>query len=224
MSASPPDPDMPRMSAPVPPGLDPIALARRRAAFPIVISGPSGVGKTVIVQHLLAQDPTLTNSVSATTRPIRPGEQDGVHYHFYPEPRFQELIQANGFLEWARVHDHFYGTPTAPLEANLARGTGVVLNIDVQGGKNLRAARPDTLLIFIVPPSLPELEKRLRSRGTDSPADIERRLANARGELAEAVNYDYLVVNDSVERAGREILTLVEAERRRFRRLADAPA
>lgn len=224
MNASLPDPARPRTPAAVPPGFDPVALARRRPAFPIVVSGPSGVGKTVIVQYLLSQDSTLTSSVSATTRPIRPGEQDGVHYHFYPDERFQEMIQADGFLEWARVHDHFYGTPAAPLEANLARGLGVVLNIDVQGGKNLRAARPDTLLIFIVPPSLPELEKRLRSRGTDSPADIERRLANALGELAEAVNYDYLIVNDSVERAGREVLTLVEAERRRFRRLADASA
>lgn len=221
MSPTAPDP---APHAPSAPAADPIALARRHAAFPVVVSGPSGVGKTVIVQHLLSLDRTLTNSVSATTRPIRPGEQDGVHYHFYPEARFQELMAAGGFLEWARVHDHFYGTPTAPLEAHLARGTGVVLNIDVQGGKNLRVARPDTLLIFIVPPSMPELEKRLRSRGTDSPADIERRLANARGELAEAVNYDYLVVNDDVERAGREILALVTAERRRFRRLLSAPA
>lgn len=198
---------------------DPILVARRRVTFPVVISGPSGVGKTVLVQRLLGWDKGLINSISATSRPIRPGEVNGRHYYFHDEDRFRRLIQEGGLLEWARVHDYYYGTPAQPLEANLAAGRGVVLNIDVQGARQLRESRRDAVLVFIVPPSLEVLEQRLRKRATDSEADIARRLANARGELEEADRYDYVVVNESVKHAARDILAIVCAERRRRGRL-----
>jgi guanylate kinase len=188
-------------------------------AFPIVVSGPSGVGKTVLVRKLLELDPTLASSVSATSRPRRKTEEDGVHYHFLDRNRFETLMSEGGLLEWARVHEHYYGTPRRPLEEQLRAGRSVVLNIDVQGARQIRAARPDAVLIFIVPPSLKTLEDRLRSRGTDSEAVIQLRLQNAVGELDQAVHYDYVVVNDNVELAGERLRAIVEAERHRLARL-----
>lgn len=207
------------MSSPVLPNLKPDPIV-----FPIVVSGPSGVGKTVLVKALLARDPGLINSVSTTSRPPRVGEQDGVHYRFCEAAEFEAGIRAGGFLEWARVHDHYYGTPRAPLEANLAAGRGVVLNIDVQGARQVKAARPDTLLIFVYPPSLEVLEQRLRHRGTDSEEEIRLRLKNARGEMEEAPHYDYLVENDEVSLAVDRIAGIVAAERHRVaRRLGARP-
>lgn len=211
------DDKIPPMSVP-----DPIVMAQRQVVFPVVVSGPSGVGKTVLVQQLLRWDRGLINSISATSRPIRPGEADGRHYYFHDDAGFRALIASGGLLEWARVHEHFYGTPTRPLEEHLAAGRGVVLNIDVQGARQLRVSRPDAVLVFIVPPSLEVLEQRLRNRRTDSEADIARRLANAHGELAEADRYDYVVVNDTVRGAARDLLAIVRAERRRRERLVGA--
>lgn len=190
-------------------------------AFPIVVSGPSGVGKTVLVKKLIELDPALVTSISATSRPMREGETDGVHYHFYDVPRFEALLGEQGFLEHARVHGHYYGTPRGPLEAHLAGGRGVVLNIDVQGARQVRASRPDAVLVFILPPSREALEERLRRRATDSDAEIRLRLQNALGEIEEAVRYDYAVVNDDVDAAGERLLTIVRAERMRVRRMRD---
>lgn len=198
--------------------LDPFAVRPGTAVFPIVVSGPSGVGKTRLIQELLAAEPWLVPSVSTTSRAPRDGEKDGVHYHFRSREEFEALIATGGFLEWARVHDHHYGTLRAPLEAHLAAGRGVVLNIDVQGGRQIRAARPGAVLIFLVPPTFDTLEQRLRGRGTDSEAIIQRRLANARGELAAAGDYDYLVVNDDLDRAVARVRSVLEAERCRVRR------
>jgi guanylate kinase len=188
-------------------------------AFPIVVSGPSGVGKTVLVEKLIELDPTLVTSISATSRPMREGEKDGVHYHFYDVSRFEALLAGRGFLEHARVHGHYYGTPRGPLESHLAGGRGVVLNIDVQGARQVRASRPDAVLIFILPPSRAALEERLRRRATDSDAEIRLRLQNALGEIGEAVHYDYAVVNDDVGAAGERLLAIVRAERMRVSRM-----
>jgi guanylate kinase len=199
---------------------DPLAARPGTAVFPIVVSGPSGAGKTRLIQELLAAEPWLVPSISATSRPPRGEEKDGVHYHFQSREEFEALIAAGGLLEWARVYDHHYGTLRAPLEAHLAAGRGVVLNIDVQGGRQIRAVRPDAVLIFLVPPSFDVLEQRLRGRGTDSEEEIRRRLANARGELAAAGEYDYLVVNDDLARAVGRVRHLLEAERCRVGRLS----
>lgn len=188
-------------------------------AFPIVVSGPSGVGKTVLVEKLIELEPSLVTSISATSRPMREGEEDGIHYHFYDVPRFEALLVERGFLEHARVHGHYYGTPRDPLEAHLAGGRGVVLNIDVQGARQVRASRPDAVLVFILPPSRAALEERLRRRATDSDAEIRLRLQNALGEIEEAVHYDYAVVNDDVDAAGERLLTIVRAERMRVNRM-----
>ena len=157
--------------------------------------------------------------MSNTSRAPRDYEKDGVHYHFRTNDDFERAISSNGFLEWARVHDHYYGTPKAPLEAHLAAGRGVVMNIDVQGGLAVRAARPDAVLVFILPPSMAVLEQRLRERKSDSEEAIQRRLTNARGEIDKAGAYDYLVVNDVLETALGELQAILRAERHRTGRL-----
>jgi len=186
-----------------------------RAPFPIAICGPSGVGKTVLVDRLVERDPALVESISATTRPPRPGEENGVHYHFHDRAGFEALIAAGGLLEWATVHDHYYGTPLEPLEKALSAGRWVVLNIDVQGAANLRKRRPDTVLIFVLPPSMAELESRLRKRGANSEEEIALRLKNARVEICAAGQFDYFVVNDDVERAAGVLESIIRRERGR---------
>jgi len=202
-----------------PPVRDPLDVRPGTAVFPLVISGPSGVGKSVLIERLIAREPWLVCSVSNTSRAPRTYEKDGVHYHFRSNDEFERAIRANGFLEWARVHDHYYGTPKAPLEAHLAAGRGVVMNIDVQGGLAVRAARPDAVLVFILPPSMAVLEQRLRERKSDSEEAIQRRLTNARGEIDKAGAYDYLVVNDILETAVGELAAIIAAERHRTGRL-----
>jgi guanylate kinase len=212
-------PPQPPSPAPPPSGPDPLTARPGTAVFPLVISGPSGVGKTVLIERLIAREPWLVCSVSNTSRAPRSHERDGVHYHFRSNAEFEALIGTDGFLEWARVHDHYYGTPKAPLEAHLAAGRGVVMNIDVQGGLAVRAARPDAVLIFILPPSMAVLERRLRERKSDSEEAIQRRLTNARGEIDKAGAYDYLVVNDLLETAVDDLVGIIRAERHRTGRL-----
>ena len=184
-----------------------------RPPFPITICGPSGVGKTVLVDRLLTRDPPLIESVSATTRAPRSGEVNGVHYHFQDKAGFEKLIAENGLLEWALVHGFYYGTPLAPLEANLGDGRWVILNIDVQGAANLRKLRADAALIFVLPPSMSELESRLRERGMNTEEEIAVRLRNAREEISAAGQFDYFVVNDDVERAVGILESIIRLER-----------
>lgn len=188
----------------------PCASARRGvpASVPkgplIIISGPSGSGKSTIVSRLLEEEgPRLRLSVSATTRAPRPGEVDGQHYHFWTRERFQREIAAGSFLEWAEVFGNLYGTPKAEVEPYRERGIGVLLEIDVQGAAQVRAACPDAVSIFLKAPSLEVYEERLRRRGTESEEVIRRRVEEARRELAHAGEYDYQVVNDDLERAVR---------------------
>lgn len=185
----------------------------------LVLSAPSGCGKTTIVQRVMADLPNLVFSVSHTTRAPRSGETDGVHYHFVDQTAFRAIrdLQPTGFLEWAEVHGNLYGTSLAEVEARQQAGCDVLLDIDVQGAAQVRQ-RSAPVTVFIAPPSLPVLEQRLRGRGTEDEATIAKRLNNARKELASAGAYDYLIVNDQLDEAVESLRSIIIAERSRRRR------
>ena len=186
----------------------------RRRGILFVVSSPSGAGKSTISRKLLAGDPGLTMSVSATTRPMRPGEEDGRDYHFVDVPRFKDMVANHEFLEWAHVFGHRYGTPRAPVDAALASGRDVLFDIDWQGAQQLyQRAGGDVVRVFIFPPSLSELERRLRARGTDSEEVITGRMARAAAEISHWDGYDYVLVNDDVERCYDDVHKILEAER-----------
>lgn len=177
-----------------------------------IISGPSGVGKSTVLHELFRDRDDLYFSISATTREPREGEVDGVHYHFISIPRFQELIEAEALLEYAEYVGNFYGTPKKYVDRAMNEGKDVILDIEVQGALQVKAKRPETVRIFIAPPSWEELERRLVCRGTDSPEKVQKRLLRAKTELQTADVYDYFVINDSVENAVREINAIMLAE------------
>ncbi len=184
-----------------------------------VISAPSGAGKTTLLKKVMGRLDGVVFSVSHTTRPARPGERDGVDYHFVTPECFAAMIDEGLFLEHARVHDDLYGTSREAIVSQLARGLDVVLDIDVQGAAILRRAVDlPASHIFIAPPNLTELERRLRGRGTESEERLARRLHNARTELAAAAAYDYLLVNDRLEGAAETLLAIFIAERARGHR------
>ena len=190
-----------------------------------VISAPSGAGKTTVVKRVMTTLPGLTFSVSHTTRPPRPGERDGIDYHFVSTTRFEEMIARGEFLEYARVHANLYGTSRKAVEQVQQQGVDVVLDIDVQGATILRrAAVAEASYIFIAPPSLRELERRLRGRGTEAEEVIAVRLANARQELAVMREYDYLLVNHHVEECVTLLSAIILAERAKGHRLANGQA
>lgn len=179
----------------------------------IVISGPSGVGKSTVVKAVMAQCETLQFSVSATTRPMRPGEVDGKNYYFVSRDTFQRLIDEDQLLEYAEYVGNYYGTPVGPLDEALAAGRDVLLDIEVQGALRVKSRRPDAILIFMLAPSFRDIEARLYGRGDTAPELILGRLERARWEYTQAVNYDYLVVNDNVDKAVSEILAILKAEK-----------
>jgi guanylate kinase len=181
--------------------------------IPIVVAAPSGAGKTTVCRRLAEGDANLVFSVSHTTRPRRPGEREGLDYHFVSRAEFERLAARGAFLEWAEYSGNLYGTSWAALEAPLAAGRDVLLEIEVQGARQVRARLPGAVLVFLIPPSLAVLEERLRSRGTDGPQEIARRLAIARGELAELDLFDYAVVNDALPDAVAALRGIVAAER-----------
>ena len=180
-----------------------------------VVSAPSGAGKTSLLKALIPADPRLRLSVSHTTRAPRPGEQDGVHYHFVDRGRFEEMVGGGAFLEHARVFDHYYGTSEAAVRRLLDEGHDVVLEIDWQGARQVRARIAGAVGVFIVPPSVSALRERLGGRGQDSTEVIERRMRDARSELSHYGEYDYLVVNDVFDRALGDLRAIVAAERLR---------
>lgn len=177
-----------------------------------IISGPSGVGKSTVLKKLFEGRDDLYFSISATTRQPRPGEQDGRDYHFISTEDFHEWIEADEFLEYAEYVGNFYGTPKKFVDAALIQGKDVILDIEVQGAYQVCAKRPDTVRIFIAPPSWDELERRLTERGTDSADKVGKRLLRAKVELKNAADYDYFVVNDTVENAVHEICSIMLAE------------
>lgn len=193
-------------------------MIRRRGTL-FVVSAPSGAGKTTLCREVRLRVPDLGYSVSYTTRAPRPGEVDGVDFHFVSEAEFAALRDRGEFAEWAVVHGHLYGTRARTLEAALAEGRDLLLDIDTQGAAQLRRRYPEAVLIFIVAPSLAELEQRLRERRSDAAAEIARRLARAREEIALWRQYDYLVVNRDVKEAVDQLTAIVVAERLRTSRV-----
>lgn len=189
--------------------------------FPIVLSSPSGGGKTTIGEAVMKELPYLVRSRSTTTRAIRGSEVDGVDYDFVSPEQFDRLVAADAMVEWAHVHGNRYGTSRAFVESACAAGKCPLLIIDVQGGRSLRRAVPESLLIFLMPPSMAEVEARLRGRGTESEAALEVRLRNARGEIAASPEYDYTVVSDGLDLAIRQTRDLIQFER--VRRSQGAP-
>ena len=179
----------------------------------IIVSAPSGAGKTTLVELMLKRLPDVQPSISLTARAPRPGEEHGRHYHFVTPAEFQSMIDRGEFLEWAEVHGNLYGTPRRAVEECRRDGQDVVLTIDVQGASAARALFADAVSVFILPPSRQSLEERLHARGTDSAEVRRRRLENARAEIAEYSNFDYLIVNDNLERATDDLVAIVLAAR-----------
>ncbi len=195
-----------------------VAIARR--GLMLVISSPSGAGKSTIARNILEADPTMRLSVSVTTRQRRPSEIEGVHYHFVSIREFERLRSSESLLEWAEVHGNFYGTPREPAENALAAGQDMLFDLDWQGALQIKEKMPaDVVSVFILPPTMTELQSRLNRRAEDSADVIATRLANARSEIGHWREYDYVVVNDDLNRAFASVRAIVEAERlRRDRR------
>jgi guanylate kinase len=196
-----------------------IALAKRQGII-FILSAPSGAGKTTLYNGLKEIYPEIKLSVSCTTRARRSGELNGRDYLFLTERQFETLKSRGQFAEWAKVHDYFYGTPKKPLDRNIQAGRDVLLDIDVQGARKIKKAYPQAVSIFLLPPSLGELQRRLAARGTDGNDTIRRRLANARGEIGEIMHYDYYVVNREVTEAIQLLSSIVKAERARTSRVS----
>lgn len=184
----------------------------------IVLSAPSGAGKGTVRAALQKLMPNLRYGVSVTTRPPRPGELHGVHYEFVDEATFRARVEAGAFVEWAYVYDNWYGTPREPMESWLASGYDVVVEKDIQGARTLMKRYPDAAFVFVLPPSLAELRRRITSRGTESPEARQQRLRSAREELTAVDDYDYCIVNDDAEKAARRLCAIIKAEKLRVKR------
>jgi guanylate kinase len=190
------------------------SLKRRGVMF--VLSSPSGAGKTTIAHRLLQDDLEIAMSISVTTRPMRPGETDGLDYRFIDRPRFEAMVEAGEFLEWAEVFGNLYGTPKAQIKAGLKEGQDFLFDIDWQGTQQLyQRMETDVVRVFLLPPSIEALERRLRSRSTDSEAVIRDRMARARSEISHWDGYDYVVINDDIDACFEQVRGILRAERLR---------
>ena len=197
----------------------PASPRARRRGLMLVISSPSGAGKTSLSRRLIGNFPELSLSVSCTTRPPRPGERDGIEYHFISPERFEAMVGEEAFLEYAVVHEHRYGTPRAPVMQALAEGRDVLFDVDWQGAMSIAEGAPgDVVRVFVLPPSIAELSARLHGRAQDQAEVIARRLGRARGEIEKWVQYDYVLLNEDFERAYAELTHLFQAERLRRER------
>ena len=195
------------------------SLAHRTC--PVVLSAPSGAGKTSIARALVKEIEDVVFSVSATTRPARDHEVDGVDYHFVSEAEFRAMIEADALVEWAEVHGHLYGTSREALQAAREGGRFLILDVDVQGAMQMRDRVPDAVLVFVLPPSADALVERLTERGTEGEDNVTQRIENARGELEQASRFDYIVVNENLDHAINDVRSIVLAEGRRTDRAID---
>lgn len=184
----------------------------------IIVTGPSAVGKGAICRALLDRSPGVRFSVSMTTRPPRPGERDGVEYFFVSREEFERRVKAGELLEWAQVYGNFYGTPRAPVEAALASGQDVILDIDIVGANTVRRHYPDALSVFVIPPSMKELEVRMRRRASETEEAVRRRLAEAPRWIAHGLEYDYVLVNDRLDKVVSQLAAIITAEKCRVSR------
>ena len=190
-----------------------------RKGMLIVVSSPSGGGKSTVIQDILKNDPGMEYSVSVTSRPPRPGEIDGQSYTFVSEEQFRKWIAEDRFYEWAEVHDHLYGTRKDVIAEKLERGKDVIMDLDVQGGLNVKKKSPDAVLVFLLPPSLEILEKRLRLRKTDNEEVIKVRLHNALKEMDIATQYDYVLINNNLKETIEQVKGIIRSERHRSCRM-----
>lgn len=188
----------------------------------IIVSAPSGAGKTTLVGEALKRDNLVKTSISFTSRPPRDGEEEGVHYHFVSRSEFEEMIARGEFLEWAEVHGNLYGTSRRVVEEARDAGFDVILTIDIQGAAQARRLFPDAISIFIMPPSLDALVERLENRGTDTADDLQLRLSNALHEIEQYVNFDYVVINKDLDQAIDELAAIIVADRCRLKRRSRA--
>lgn len=193
--------------------------AMTRRGIPIVLSGPSGVGKGSVAARLLERDPATVHSVSMTTRAPRPGEQEGVNYFFVSRQRFEEAVRNGELAEWARVYGSCYGTPRSFLEERFESGVDVILDIDIQGASSVRAFYREALLIYLAPPSLDALRERLLNRPKSETDDLEMRLRAASAEMRYIGMFEYVVINDDLERAVNEVESVIRADRQRLQRM-----
>ena len=188
-------------------------MSETRKGMLLVISGPSGTGKGTLIKMLMEKDPTLVFSVSATTRAPREGEIDGVHYHFVSDEKYDQLVAEGAFVEYANVHGKRYGTLRSEVYGRLEKGENVVLDIDVQGALNVIESEKEKVSIFLLPPSMQELRRRLTDRGTETPEQIETRLHNAIWEITQKDKYEYKVINDDMNECLRVLQAIIEAEK-----------
>lgn len=189
-----------------------------RKGFPIILTAPSGAGKTTLSRAVIKLHPEIHYSISITSRPPRPNEQDGVDYHFLPVAEFEKMLEGGELIEWAMVHDNYYGTPRRQVQDRLDDGTDVIMDIDTVGARAIKKLYPQAASIFVLPPSLEELARRLVGRATDSEEVIKKRLNQAKLEMAQIGDFEYFIVNDDFETAVRSVASIIEAERCRLSR------
>ena len=182
----------------------------------IVVSGPSGAGKSTVISKVMEENNNIRFSISATTRAPRGSEKDGVEYRFVDTAAFEQMIADDELLEYAKYVDNYYGSPKAPVYENLEKGHDVIFDIEVQGAMQIKEKCPEAILIFIIPSSFSEIERRLRGRGSDAEDKILKRIATSKGEYKVASNYDYIVINDSADVAARELNSIITAEKCRY--------
>ncbi len=184
----------------------------------IIVSGPSGSGKDTILQKVFEKLPEIKFSISTITRDMRPGEVEGEKYNFVSREYFEEMIKNDLLLEYNNYVGNYYGTPKAPVDNAIAEGNEIIVEVDVNGAKNIKKLREDAIMVFIMPPSYEELNRRLSARGTDAPEVIEKRMKAALDEIAEAKNYDYIVVNDDLDEAVEDFVTIIRSDRLNIKR------